>query len=900
MNERGDIMKNSLTRWKRHDLLGGRVRKRLLWLISVWLCFDGMTGSAWAQFENEYPVACFTSVTPPSPKVDESVTISGSCSYDPDGVVFQYKWTFSDGLAAYTGSAASVTRTFSQAGTYAVFLQVKDNDGAWSSKIKRNIPVTASNFTVNIVPTAGCTVTAGDGGVDVAEAPNGILCSGGMAATNPLCTEQFKNADLAVLKVALEPGYGFTGWIVDGAHIQMTSVEPLFLTTRPLLASTIPAVTCPQETTEQASCQRIDLAADSNNDDSIDLLDDPIEETSGKMIDYQNPAARIPVQLSADGVGVLDDTYSLELAAGSGGSHLLVWESATATTPLTLPKTYALDALPSTLYVSGCQTSDCGPGDVTLALRLVQRQKNVTKTVLEDLILLSVLDVAQIAGQFRIIGYENQAQYEMKLTEEPDGSDSFFRTLGGMRLHLQAVTLPGVEVEEYAWSVTDSGGIPGEFYVGYSHVANVLIGNDLKGATLSDVYWQSPARINVNAIIALTLKIKNNPTPIVLTRSIRSRELSATMKGDDIGMLQAKLRSLGIAQGSKSNCSRCYGWRGIPVEIDRSFGPSTTVAIVQFRDQDELQNTGIVDTETLEYLQRHWNDYLAAFEAYPTFPTIDMTHSDFETWLDVGASELGTTFTDEFVAQVSNTVTRKDILRAWIVKEATAGHRGFQENWSAYRKIPYRIVLGGSDSFGSIGFSQIKNRYKYGKNSGTDGLRMTNLYHPQDAVKGFAIWSNTKGLGDGFYYAFKRNEQFCSEEYQTFVCSQTYQQITYPRLNVDTYTDQAEDRLSKGLGAYKEGIANTRVFREKIWPELLRQYSPDDTGSVQTAIRYALEVKQGAGLELSNRKYTWMINATESFEYTETDWLSGLSWEEKKNRNYLRTQIFNILPCHRY
>ena len=38
------------------------------------------------------------------------------------------------------------------------------------------------------------------GGVDAIEA-DGIACAGGMAADNPLCTEQFKNADLAALKV---------------------------------------------------------------------------------------------------------------------------------------------------------------------------------------------------------------------------------------------------------------------------------------------------------------------------------------------------------------------------------------------------------------------------------------------------------------------------------------------------------------------------------------------------------------------------------------------------------------------------------------------------------------------------------------------------------------------------
>ena len=66
---------------------------------------------------------------------------------------------------------------------------------------------------------AGCAVIAGDGGVDAVEA-DGIACAGGMAADNPLCTEQFKNSDVAALKVVTEAGYAFTGWTVNGRRSQ--------------------------------------------------------------------------------------------------------------------------------------------------------------------------------------------------------------------------------------------------------------------------------------------------------------------------------------------------------------------------------------------------------------------------------------------------------------------------------------------------------------------------------------------------------------------------------------------------------------------------------------------------------------------------------------------------------
>ena len=75
-----------------------------------------------------------------------------------------------------------------------------------------------------------------------------------------------------------------------------------------------------------------------------------------------------------------------------------------------------------------------------------------------------------------------------------------------------------------------------------------------------------------------------------------------------------------------------------------------------------------------------------------------------------------------------------------------------------------------------------------------------------------------------------------------------------------------------------------RLFFQEIWPEILRRYSPDQDGTVQEAIRYALEIKQQAGLSLIDKTWMWKINAAQSFEYTEADWWNGVSWEEKKEQ----------------
>jgi PKD repeat protein len=64
------------------------------------------------------------------------VAVSGSGSYDLDGTIMSYDWTFGDGSIA-TGMTA--THSYALAGTYTITLTVKDNDGLTGSDSK---PVT--------------------------------------------------------------------------------------------------------------------------------------------------------------------------------------------------------------------------------------------------------------------------------------------------------------------------------------------------------------------------------------------------------------------------------------------------------------------------------------------------------------------------------------------------------------------------------------------------------------------------------------------------------------------------------------------------------------------------------------------------------------------------------------
>jgi len=87
---------------------------------------------------NQLPVAVLTASatngTAPLP-----VNFTGGTSYDPDGSIASYAWTFGDGT---TSTLAAPSKTYSSAGTYSVQLKVTDNRGG-SSTATTSIVVTA-------------------------------------------------------------------------------------------------------------------------------------------------------------------------------------------------------------------------------------------------------------------------------------------------------------------------------------------------------------------------------------------------------------------------------------------------------------------------------------------------------------------------------------------------------------------------------------------------------------------------------------------------------------------------------------------------------------------------------------------------------------------------------------
>lgn len=449
-------------------------------------------------------------------------------------------------------------------------------------------------------------------------------------------------------------------------------------------------------------------------------------------------------------------------------------------------------------------------------------------------------------------------QTEMK--REKKGDNEFFRYLPGFRLRLKPVLSDDfrAELKEFEWSID-----AGKKYGSWKHAAKVLAAKDLKGAiaNLKDIYWEVEPKRKKDVKVVIKLKKKDNKI-VEVTAVLKARTVLSGSKGSDAEMAQAFLRIMGLSSGK-------YGWRGTPIDVDGAFGSKSETATKRFQTRDEIGIDGKVGPGTRASMKAHWNDYLPVFDKYEGTKTIGNKHRDFGTWVGVADKELGKLYTDAIAKKVDPKVTRRQLLNAWILHESAQGH------WGA-NSISYRVVLGGYDNKGSIGFSQIQNRYRYGTTSKSQALSKVNLYDPSDNVEAFAIWSNTKGLGEGFYRVFKKTAN---------VVTKKYKDTDYPRLTAKAYTDDEADKLSKGIFAYNAS-AFKQELRDYTWPDMLRRTKKADGTAVRKGIQYALEIKQAGGLSLANRTWNWTDQTKGkdgklkdfAFNYSEKQWLAGKTW----------------------
>jgi DNA-binding beta-propeller fold protein YncE len=114
-------------------MAGRRVGLTALLLILLSLLYG-----CWPFDWNRPPRASFE-YAPLAPKIGEEVIFDASGSFDPDGMIVSYEWSFGDGASA---AGVTATHAYDNAGDYTVSLKVRDDKGA-ADVAKETVSVSA-------------------------------------------------------------------------------------------------------------------------------------------------------------------------------------------------------------------------------------------------------------------------------------------------------------------------------------------------------------------------------------------------------------------------------------------------------------------------------------------------------------------------------------------------------------------------------------------------------------------------------------------------------------------------------------------------------------------------------------------------------------------------------------
>ncbi len=124
------------------------------------------SSSTAVTLQDRPPIASFT-ISQSLVPTGTSIIFNGTASYDPDGTVTGYSWTFGDGL---TGSGSIVNHAYAIAGNYTVTLTVTDNGGLTGSTTSQvtitdrppTVSFTASPSTATTGQTITLTISSSD------------------------------------------------------------------------------------------------------------------------------------------------------------------------------------------------------------------------------------------------------------------------------------------------------------------------------------------------------------------------------------------------------------------------------------------------------------------------------------------------------------------------------------------------------------------------------------------------------------------------------------------------------------------------------------------------------------------------------------------------------------------
>jgi hypothetical protein len=226
----------------------------------------------------------------------------------------------------------------------------------------------------------------------------------------------------------------------------------------------------------------------------------------------------------------------------------------------------------------------------------------------------------------------------------------------------------------------------------------------------------------------------------------------------------------------------------------------------------------------------------------------------------------------------SDSYSMSKLLKSWALTES-------YKHWGPNQ----RMILGGADEEGSIGFNQIVSKQRYSDAPCTVQKRAgLNYYHPEENLKGFVVQTASDrtlgkddiGCGGGFWFAYQSDGHGMRRVYgdntltgyrhgvgavhavtTTNNKNQMCQKATRPAACEDSY-----DTLAKAIAFYN-GETIVRNWPGNSWPEMLKKTVVTTIASQQGVsagtgtlvycfnCRYSILVREHFGLP--KRTYIW-------------------------------------------
>jgi PKD repeat protein len=487
---------------------------------------------------NQPPVASFT-YSPSSPTPGSSVTFNASGSYDPDGSLVSYGWTFGDGAI---GSGVATTHAYSSSGTYSVTLTVRDNAGTTA--------VSTQQVVVQVAAAADLTVTS------LAYSPSSPAIGQTVAFTFTVMNQG--NATAGGFRVTLQGTASSTNTYVTSLSVGASRTLTLYL---PLTASS------ETFTVVADDLGQIPESNESNNTRSVTVsagIPAPVAEAGGPY----SGTAGTPITLNGSGSSGSISSYTWTFGDGS---------TATGITPTHIyaaPGTYT-----AVLTVTGPGGSSTDTATVTVGaaqpalvatLSLPKTTYQVDETIAVTMTTnrSAYLYLCEVTADNRVVLlYPNLYQQNPFV-----GPGSHVVPGGGYTLR---VTTPTGTESLYLFAATGPiSGFPTSFGFGFP----VLSTNPTSFRTSALATMQAAFASGDWSFDSLAFNVIS-ATPTTGTLRVLSTPTGATVKLDGTSIGTTPLERSGVTPGTHTVQVSRSGYQSVTQSVSITAGATSTVQV---------------------------------------------------------------------------------------------------------------------------------------------------------------------------------------------------------------------------------------------------------------------------------------------------------------------------------